>query len=320
MRVRYKCPVKGQIRLQDAFVIRAEGISYDFETGPDGELLYIGATVEVSDRKMWPVLTKDPKVGVALHIDMQSPYFDLVRKNLRSAEGMLALFGLEAIDTENSEEIWIPDSEQEREELQLFEFKRTIQKLAPNEWPFTSFDIVGRAILAAPEAHGVEVALSFFRKGHQDMVEQRYLEAAMDFLFMIETMFAEGKIKSAHVLLQYLQNDSLQTAIVRTLTNERFLDSVRRDPRIFAHYAQEYKNKTSSEITERLIGLRGFIHHHSPRKKDSWHPDEHIRFGADAYFLGSLCFELGFSAMKNFLFSEENKLKFIELWKENRSS
>jgi hypothetical protein len=316
LRVRYRCAVKGKIRLKEAFDISSGLITYDFEGGPDGELKFIGATASVPDSSMWPVLRPNPEEGIALEIEMKSPFFDLIRKNLRSAESLLSLFGMESIDTENAEEVWLPDSEEERQLLKLFGFRRTKEKLSPKEWPYIQFDIVARAILAAEDAYETEAALSFFRKGNIDMAEERFLEALMDFLFMIESLFARGKIKSAHVEAEYSKNEVLQSCVMKTLSDNILLESVKHDERIRTAYQADYFGKSVQQITKRLISLRGFIHHHSCTNKEIWHPDDHIRFGADSYFLQYLCYHVGFELGGSKIFSEDHVATYIALHNE----
>ena len=59
---------------------------------------------------------------------------------------MLALFGIESIDTENVEESWLPDSPEEKRELELYSFTRGKAHRPVSEWPFTPFDLIARAL------------------------------------------------------------------------------------------------------------------------------------------------------------------------------
>lgn len=304
MLVRYRCPVVGRVRLPFAFDVPAGLIRYDFETGEHGELKAIGASVSVSDKSMWPIVRRSDTPGVALDLALSSPFFELVRQQLRAVEGMLSLFGVEALDIDNADENWIPESEEEKKELQLFGIKRQRHTLPVEQWPVTTFDLIVRACLSALQAQEIETVLSFFRRGRNDVLEERYLEAVYDFLFMIESWYAGGKFKTAQVEREYLGNQELQATITACLSDPTLLNNVQADSRIYGAYQKDYAGKSAEEVTRHIIGLRGFVHHHSKGSRNSWHPDEHFRFGADAYFLQLVCFKVAFSLVEPLMFAE----------------
>jgi len=313
MRVKYRCPIKGRIRVQFSFELPANPIQYELETGEHGELTYVSASISVTDRALWPTARPSNQSGIALNINLRSPFFDVVRKDLRSAEGMLVLFGLESIDTESAEEIWLPDTPEEKRELELYSFKRTKELRPIQEMPYTSFDLVARAFLSAHLAHDIESALSFFRKGRTDVIEARYIEAVFDFLFMVESLYANGKFKSAQVEQEYLSNSELQQAIKTSITKDSLQQNITREARVKQAFLRDYFDKSPREITKHLVQLRGFLHHHSKDKKGIWHPNDHLRYGADAFFLQQLCYTIGFNLIDPVLFAPEHVRQYQEL-------
>lgn len=289
MLVRYRLPVLGRLRIEFSFPIKTQIFSYDFEADELGVVKFINATAQVNDRSLWPKITRTPQPGIAADIQLTSPFFPILRKDLRAAEGVLALFGVDEIRTDEAEEFWEPESEAEKADLSLYSFKRNKEITHPSTWQRVPFDLVARSLIVAERAASFEIALNFFRKGSLDVQSEHYLDAVLDFLFMVETTYANGKFKTAQVEQEYLASDELIKLIEETTTHPELIHAVRHHNRIQQDFEAKYANKAASEIISYLINLRGELHHHSSRKRGTWHPTEHIRFGADAFFLQQLC-------------------------------
>ena len=312
MRVKYRCPVVAFVRLPFSFPVKANLFTFEFETDPDGKLTHVSAVAFVSDRSMWPTIKKSETPGIAAHINLTSPFHPIARKDLRTAEGILSLIGVQSIDFDHAEESWLADTPEEKEELQLYGVTRGKIETPVNQWPFTSFDLVARAFLSAHKGRDIETALSFFRKGRLDVLEARYIEATFDFLFMIESLYAAGKFKSAQAEEQFLNTEELQTLIGKTVGDSTLRQNVAGDSRISASFARDYVGKSAVEITRHLVKLRGFLHHHTASRPDIWHPDDHVRYGGDAYFLQHLCMNVGFQISEPVWFAQEHVVEYQE--------
>jgi hypothetical protein len=305
MRVRYRCKVRGNLRVSQNYTILAGEIQYELELGKAGELTHVCATLQVDDRSLWPSILPSKFPGIALHINITHPFIDLVRADLRSAEGLLALYGVESIEIDSAEQTWLPDSPEEKQGLPFYEYSHKREQTSVEEMPIAPFDLAARVFLAAKRSHDIEVALSSYRKGKTDVIQNRYIEAIFDFLFMLESLFAKGKFKKLEVEKVYLDNDVL-IEHVRNASSEPMLQTlVRRDASVLKRYLQDYEGKSPTEVIKHLVDLRGFLHHHSQGRKDIWHPEDHIRFGADAFFLQQLCFNIAFKLAESRLFSPE---------------
>lgn len=287
-------------------------IRYEFETGTHDELTYVSAVLNVPDRRLWPTVRPSTEPGVTLDVNFSNSFKEVVVQDMRTAEGILSLFGLESIDVASAEEEWLPDSEDERRDLELFGVKRTFERRPVQSYPYTEFDLVARAFLAASEGREVETGLSFFRKGRADVLEGRYIEAVFDFLFLLESLHARGKFKTDQVLQIFLADGRLQDDIAETLRDEGLLANMSREPRAMRNFEQIYAGRSPAEITKHLVDLRGFIHHHSKDRPDIWHPEDHWRFAADAFFLQHLCFAIAFRLVKPLVFSKEREAQYLE--------
>jgi hypothetical protein len=302
VRVRYRLPVTGTLRLEFSFPVRTQFFTYTFEVDENGVVTHLNASAAVPDKSMWPRITPDPQPGVKAHIQLTSPYFPVLKRDVQAASGVLALFGVDEISTEEVEESWEPDGPEEKEALSLFSFKRSRESKPSTEWPRLSFDLAARALLVAERAADFEAALNFFRKGRLDVKSEQYIDAVLDFLFMVETTYANGKFKTAQVEAEYLASTELRRLIADALREPALLANVRVHGRIEQSFQQIYMGKTPEEIIPYLVGLRGELHHHTSRKSGMWHPTDHIRFGADAFFLQQLCFGIAFAIASPVLF------------------
>lgn len=310
MRVKYRCPVAGVVRLQRYFPIKANLFTFEFETDVDGKLTHISAVAFVTDRSMWPTIKPSKEPGIVVQINLTSPFHPIARKDLRTAEGILSLVGIRSIDFDKAEESWLPDTPEEKLELQLYGVTRSTIETPVCEWPFTSFDLLARAFLAAHKGREIETALSFFRKGRLDVLEARYIEAVFDFLFMIESLYAAGKFKSAQAEEQFLNAEDLQAMIAATVMDSTLRQNVAGDKRIAASFARDYLDKSAKSITQHLVKLRGFLHHHTASRPGIWHPDDHVRYGGDAYFLQHLCMSIGFHISEAVWFAPEHVTEY----------
>jgi hypothetical protein len=305
MRVKYRCRVTANVRLQFTFPVKADFFTFEFETDSDGRLTHVAAIAPVPDRSMWPTIKPSATPGIAGDINITSPFHPIARRDIRTAEGLLSLIGIKTIDFENAEESWLPDSPEEQDALQLFAFSRSTVEKPVHEWPYTGFDLVARAFLAAPKGRDIETALSFFRKGRIDVVEARYIEAVVDFLFMIESLYADGKFKSAQVENKYLNTPELQSMIADSVVDQTLRHNVSGDIRVKSAFERDYVGKSPAQITRHIVELRGFLHHHTSARPEIWHPDDHVRYGADAYFLQQLCLSVGFAIADPIWFADE---------------
>jgi hypothetical protein len=81
------------------------------------------------------------------------------------------------------------------------------------------FDVLARAIFAADAATDIEIPLNVFRRGMLDVSERNYIEAIYDFYFILETLFGEGKFKSAAVSNAFLDSSQLRSCVERAVAD-----------------------------------------------------------------------------------------------------
>jgi len=196
---------------------------------------------------------------------------------------LLSLFGLEGIRFKNPEIAWVPESELEREELQVYGFEAGRKGLADPEIPPLSFDLAARAVLAAESAIELETPLAFFRRGMIDVYNREYVEAIYDFFFFIETVFGEGKFRKAALREAFVRAQPLRNALQEALDDPGLALSSSRELR--RRFAALYAGKDVDQIIDHILELRGELHHHSSGGKTRWSPDDPEEFEVQALFL-----------------------------------
>ena len=286
MRAQLTYPTKASFHLEEHWSLPVGDIEVSFDV-TEGQISAIICT--------WP-LGRDDKAptirplqegqrgfgGVDFHLARREEVEHLVR----TVQGLLALHGTIDVDFERPTLEWLADTPEEEMgiKLTLSAKPADVDVYKPEK---LDFGLVGRAVLAAPNASKLEVALSFLRRGRRDLKEHRYIEAIYNCFFFLETQFAPGysnprevgkRLKENAIVLEALaaiRHDPIDpplgftTPEVVALWEERMSDLARSD----------------DEIISDLVSLRGKLHHHAMRRPETWHPDKGIDYRIPAYTL-----------------------------------
>lgn len=250
----------------------------------------IEVMVSVPDRADWPVVADSQVPGVRLNLVFTAPELPRIRRNLRVMQGFLALFGLREIKLDDPSVEWIPETDEERDALRVFSYK-----ISDGEWPDETiepiaYDYFARAFIAAEAAAPLEVAMNFFRRGTNDIYAKSYIEAIYDFYFVFETLFGDGKFKTAEIKKRFLAANALQAAVRNFLETDVRL--ITHKPDVGARIQRDYLRLTPEQVIDKIISLRGFLHHHTRKRTDMWHPERQSPFEADAVVLQSVALKV----------------------------
>lgn len=228
---------------------------------------------------------------------------------VRTIEGALCLWGVDEIDADECEVEWIPENEGEKEKLQMFSISRKRGKSPPQGMPCSSIDMFVRSVLTSSDLRETETPLNFYRRGRQDVYEERYIEAIYDLYFMIEYLFAEGKFKKNDVIDRFLSSAELIAAIEAAKRSA--------DPKIvvntslMSEFTKNYQTASTRGVIEHFVALRGFLHHYNVKRRDIWHPSEQRQFKVDALTLLQICHRLASDRVISVLFIEKNIQAFL---------
>jgi len=165
------------------------------------------------------------------------------------------------------------------------------------------FDFLARAILAADATTDIEIPLNFFRRGMLDVVERNFIEAIYDFYFILETLFGGGKFKTDAVSAAFLSSSQLRSCVQRGITDPGPM--IMLDARIRGSFEQTYGKMSVESAIENMIELRGYLHHHTSKRRGIWNPEDQHKYEIDALFLQRVTYNVIFAIAEPYLYSPD---------------
>ena len=285
MKCRYTFKIRGHIKVAKLRPIKVHGWSFEFHQ-EGGLLSQLSVTVPANRPEDLPMITPNPSPGIKAHINVPAPLFLFVKREVRAIEALLSVFGVHQIDLNRFKTKWIPESEEEKASININDFSTDVAKADTESMPPLPFDLLARCVIAADEATDVEMQLAFFRKGIVDFYEERFIEAIYDFYFFLESMFGEGQFKKHGVEEAFKKSKPLREAIEKVMANPAANATHRQSE--LESFLKKYNGMSVEKIVEHIVELRGFLHHHTAKRKDIWHPEDHKRYGSEALLLRSI--------------------------------
>jgi len=285
MKCRYIFRIRGQIKVTELRPIYVHGSTFEF-LQEGGLLSHLSVMVPANGPNDVPTVTPNPSPGVKAHINVPAPSFLFVRREVRAIEALLSVFGVQQIDLNRFKTTWIPESEEEKASIPLNDFSTDVAAADAETVLPLPFDLLARCVIAADEATDVEMQLAFFRKGIVSFYEERFIEAIYDFYFFLESMFGEGQFKKHGIEEAFKKCKPLTEAIKKVMANPSVNVTHRQDE--LESFLKKYAGMSVDKIIEHIVELRGFLHHHTAKRKDTWHPEDHKRYKSEAHLLRSI--------------------------------
>jgi hypothetical protein len=87
------------------------------------------------------------------------------------------------------------------------------------------------------------------------------------------------------------------------ISRQVLLESSRFTRGIFFNFLSETGDPV--KILKHIVERRGFLHHHTGKKHDIWHPERQERFDAEAKFLQDVCHQIAYKQVGEIFFREE---------------
>lgn len=301
MRCRYRFPVKGHIQLNQMASIPSTGLIYEFELD-NNFLKNIIVTIPLTNPEHWPKVQRSLNHNLKLEIYPNLETLIFLKKKISTLQGLLSLFGLYSIEFEEFEVEWLPDTEEEKANLDIFSMAKKRKLISESQFPPIPFDILARAVLAIDIAKDIEVPMNFYRRGMLDLYESNYIEAIYDFYFIIETTFAGGKFKQTAVIEAFRNSPDLCNYIRRAISDPG--PCITEDQKLKGIFDNCYGNLTIENIIKKIVKLRGYLHHHTQKSQNMWHPEDQSQLELDALFLQAIAFNITFGLSEKFLWDE----------------
>lgn len=310
MKCKYRFSVVGRFFLDVSVPIPTKDWIVEFVPSA-GRVTHIEVTVPMPKTQDWPRITRNRTPGVKLHIETNAPRLPWVQRELRSLQGLLSVFGFHSINLEHPSIEWIPETEGERDALPLLSFSTKRSPLPDNEIPPVSFDLAARAVMACDAATDIELPLNFFRRGMLDFNDRNYIEAIYDFFFVLESQYADGQFKKSAVLEAFSRSAELCSFVEQVIATPSAL--LRHEASVQAEFDNSYGRMTVSEALDRVVELRGRLHHQTPKRRDNWHPEDQSRYEVDALFLQAVSHKVGFSLAGRYIWDKAVVIEYEAL-------
>lgn len=236
------------------------------------------------------------------------PLLPKIQQDVRTLRGALTLWGVLDIDVDQPAVDYFVETNEEDSKVDALghALKRkpreelTIAAHAP--------DMLVRCTLARAKFGDYEIPLEFFRRGDDDCYNERYIEAFVNFFFILEYLFGEGQYTSRRLKSNFAKSVALKNAILEARKQANDLAVSRQwNPRIATKYCRLLPN----HIIEEIIRLRGVLHHQSFKRRDNWNPGVQRGFEIDARLLFLTCQSLLSTLCIDILFAEEAKKEFL---------
>jgi len=306
VKCKYIFPIKGDVKFPHTVRFEKGNQTFEFRSHK-GFITDLFVTISNFPDSALPSITqlKDGKIKASILIPPDPFWEDLV-SDVRTMEGALCIWGVREINVDNSTVEWIPETDLEKETLQMFSFSTSRSAQSPDRIPQAHMDLIIRSVLAVPDLRDLEIPMNFYRRGRLDALEDRFIDAIYDLYFVLETLYGNGKFKKAQIHSEFCSSSEMMSG----------LDHIRKDidPRIQSHpdllaeFTQNFLKKTNEQIVEHLIDVRGFLHHHTLSRKGIWHPAMQRKYEVDAVVLLSLCHHILSTKVIGVLF-KENRMK-----------
>lgn len=304
MRCRIEFPVRGSLLLQANAAIPHQGILFEFGLDPQGLVKAVALTVPVPDKAEWPKIIADPRPGVRAEVScIPTNALTYARLNLSTLQGILGMFGVDAIDTDQYFLKWLPESEEEERALEVNTFRVNAGRRP--SLPPLAFDLVARAVMSVDRLFDLEPILNLFRRARIHTENRDYLDTIRALYFVLEALAGNGKWRKKEVKRELEQCARLRAAFHKSLTEsgyERIPGHPEADK--WRDVADRFRKAGYAAFVAEIVDLRGSIQHSKPRGS-AWHPERQESFLGVAIFLQDVVFTFLFDHVKEHLWHEE---------------
>ncbi|MFC1495194.1 hypothetical protein ACFL6W_07935, partial [Thermodesulfobacteriota bacterium] len=258
MKCKLSFPVKGDVKFPFSTIFKKEDKEYQFVL-EDNYLKEISITIDNHPESCMPTIENNEDAEIKTFLTIPSiPYWDDIVSDIRTFEGALSIWGVREINIEEHEIVWIPESDSDKEKMQLYSFQIKKNKMKKEDDYMDPLDMFIRTILGAEELRVEEIPMNFYRRGRNNLFEERYIDAIYDFFFVIENLFAGGEFKQKKVIQKLTSCNELLLAIDDMKSDPKDY-KVNYDRKINAEFTQKYIEKENKNIIKEMVKMRGFL-------------------------------------------------------------
>ncbi|TRW48713.1 hypothetical protein FM042_06940 [Aliidiomarina halalkaliphila] len=288
----YTFELVGALRPERLLAFELDDFRFEFGVDKDsGEVreLMISFSVHANDVATYSDSSNDK---IKAHINLSQPRWERVVEMVHHISGMWGIWGLQDVLVNEATTTFIPESDKDKLAITVnnFKVKRARQPFL-GDLPRLKPEYVVMPIITAVKMKNHDVRLSFYRRALQDVLNGEYIEAFYDYYFMLESTYGEGKTKNTHIQKKFLESELLSSTIEETVLSKQYKYSLPAELR--SRYQVDYAGLTVSTFIEKIVKLRGFLHHHNNKRCDGWKPTKQDDYRLEAFMLQDICCRVG---------------------------
>jgi hypothetical protein len=114
------------------------------------------------------------------------------------------------------------------------------------------------------------------------MSEGRFVGAYYEFYFVVESLYGNGQQKNRALIAQFKKAPKLRDAAERALLVK---DDDFSSKKTQKEFMKRFQHQTVDSLLKYLVERRGFLHHHSSKARNKWHPSYEQEFECDALMI-----------------------------------
>jgi hypothetical protein len=288
----YTFDLEGELRPERLLAFELDDFCFEFEVDKNsGKVCQLMVSFPINSNEV-ATYRHSPNKDINSHINLNRPRWDIVQDMVLQISGMWGIWGLQGILVNDALTTFIPESEEDKLAISVNNFRvsRT-KKPYLEDLPRLKPEYIILPIITAVQRKSHDVRLSFYRRGLKDVLNGEYIEAFYDFYFMLESTYGEGKTKNTHIQKKFLESEFLSSTIEETVLSSQYKYSLPAELR--SRYQVDYAGLTVSTFIEKIVKLRGFLHHHNNKRHDGWQPTKQDDYRLEAFMLQDICCRVG---------------------------
>jgi hypothetical protein len=196
---------------------------------------------------------------------MEEGTYDDIIEEFKQLESMLAYsVEIRRLDWQCPTVSLMPDTPEESKRVDFWNFRTTFTPRSQPQFARASElkAIVKNMALFEP----LTVVQAFWREGRNEMEQMRYIPAFINYFYVLEALYANGRFGKREVLLEFEKSDDLRTFAESFLKSPTMKESPHRE-NLLQMLEFRQKSRDVPGLLYVLVETRGEVHHYVPTKR-----------------------------------------------------
>jgi hypothetical protein len=299
MYIRITIPVKSINIIQNTIAFESGQKRFHLHTDENGLCSAVSIEMKSTSNEDYPKITK---INNVTNINTSSPTVGMLMDIARTAEGLLSMYGISSFEFQNSKIDWLPESDEEKQSLNVFSFSISTQAPTPVPADHEIISLLLQGLISADRAQETQIPLNFFKRGNIAANQGTFINAFYEYYFMIESEYGNGKYKETAILKEFKKSKELVSYTQKVKSLDRTLLFTTHEASLINN---KYRNMSFDQCWKEIISLRGKLHHHSKLHPKKWNPHIHQPYEVDVTFLRQVCSQLASEMFNRFALDEQ---------------